>query len=97
MDYLAPSSFRGVPPPDGPTLDCDGANFKRFMILEFGVKSLPALLMLVCGTIRYCSICHIGTASSRVSRIFIAKFVLSFFMSVMTLAYIALVIAMKST
>jgi len=52
------------------------------MGLEFGVKSIPAIILLVAGTIRVCNIKHVATGSVRYSNHFKTKIALCILMGV---------------
>lgn len=56
------------------------------MGLEFGVKSIPAIILLVAGTIRVCNIKHVATGSVRYSNHFKTKIALCILMG---LAYLS--------
>ena len=55
--------------------------------MEFGVKTVPGVIMLLVGTYRYCTIRHMAKASVLYSKLFKAKVGISGSMAVLTLVY----------
>lgn len=61
--------------------------------MEFGVKSMPGIIMLIAGAIRCCQIWHMAKASVVYSRLFKAKVAISVLMSIVSFLYMIVVFA----
>lgn len=64
--------------------------------MEFGVKSFPAIYLIIAASVRLYRINHIGIETYRPSRTFYCKIVLSLFIGTMLAIYTIAVIAMPS-
>ena len=60
-----------------PTDICGKFDSPLYLGMEFGVKTLPGVIFLIAGTIRYCSIKHMAKASVIYSKLFKSKVAIS--------------------
>ena len=79
-----------------PEADCSGSNYIRYLIVEFGVKSLPSIYLITVASIRLYRINHIGIGTYKPSRTFCCKVILSAIVSIMLTCYMIIVIALPS-
>ena len=76
---------------------CSGPDYLKFRVMEFGVKSVPALLFFILGTWRWMQIRDIGVGNTTYSTHFKAKLVISMLMAVADFIYIIIVLAMPAS
>lgn len=73
---------------------CKGTTeFRVFMSLEFGVRTLPAVIFFFTGGYRYYNIKHTARSQVRYTNNFIAKVVISSLITIACVAYIPLIMA----
>ena len=66
---------------------CDGGDYIKFKVMEFGVKILPTVIFFITGTYRYMKIRDIAQARVIFSKHFKAKFLISATMAVAYMLY----------
>ena len=68
----------------------------KFRVMEFGVKSVPALIFFILGTYRFLAIKDIGVGRTTFSTHFKAKLIVSALMAVADFIYIIIVLALPA-
>ena len=71
--------------------------FKEFLFLEFGLKSLPPFLFLILGSVRYFTIKDYALGRARYSKFFKAKVVISILMGLFDITQGLLIFILPST
>ena len=71
---------------------CHGDDYMKFWVMEFGVKSIPAVIFFICGTYRLLTIKDIGVGNTTLSTFFKAKLGISACMAIADLIYIMIVV-----
>ena len=71
---------------------CHGDDYMKFRVMEFGVKSIPAVIFFICGTYRLLTIKDIGVGNTTLSTFFKAKLGISACMAITDLIYIMIVV-----
>ena len=75
---------------------CAGPDYMKFRVMEFGVKSVPALIFFILGTYRFMAIKDIGVGRTTFSTHFKAKLIISALMAVADFIYIIIVLALPA-
>ena len=78
------------------SFDCSGSQYTEWMVLQFGIKPLPALIFLVTGFLRYLSIKDTAKCSVRYSWFFKTKVILSSIIAAGCFVYIFFVYIQSS-
>ena len=76
---------------------CAGPDYMKFRVMEFGVKSVPALIFFILGTYRFMAIKDIGVGNTTFSTHFKAKLIISALMAVADFIYIIIVLALPAS
>jgi hypothetical protein len=75
----------------------DNPEYTRFLLMEFGAKSLSPLIFFILGSYRYCMIKDYGMGQCKYSRFFKAKLAISVIMGLSDLLYPIVIFALPST
>ena len=75
---------------------CAGPDYMKFRVMEFGVKSVPALIFFILGTFRLLRIKDIGVGNTMFSTHFKAKLGISLSMAVLDFIYIMIVLVLPA-
>jgi hypothetical protein len=73
--------------------ECSGPKYVEFMTLEFGLKSLPAVIFFFTGGYRYFNIKHTARSQVRYTKNFKAKVAISSLIAIASVAYIPLIMS----
>ena len=76
-----------------PQFECVGPKYVEFMTLEFGLKTLPAVVFFFTGGYRYLNIKHTARSQVRYTNNFKAKVAISSLIAIASIAYIPLILA----
>ena len=76
---------------------CKSDDYMKFRVMEFGVKSIPALIFFILGVYRWTSIRDIGVGNTTFSTHFKAKMIISMLQAVADFIYIIIVLALPAS
>ena len=77
---------------ESPSFDCSGPKYVEFMTLEFGLKTLPAVVFFFTGGYRYLNIKHTARSQVRYTNNFKAKVAISSLIALASIAYVPLIL-----
>ena len=76
-------------------ISCATKEYKVFMWMEFGLKSIPSILFFILGTARYIETINMGVSAYKFSRHFQTKCAISIMMGVANTLYIIICYSVK--
>ena len=78
------------------TAFCHSDDYTKFRVMEFGIKSIPAVIFFICGTYRLLTIKDIGVGNTTFTTFFKAKLGISLCMAIADLIYIMIVLVLPA-